>query len=257
MNDTHAAPLKSMRSAITPMSTSLRLPQVPVTPSAMGTPSNRTLANSTRARHVTASEELAFIVDRNRATREMADETKAAVRYVTTENGMMEELLREKHRMLTNTDLAVIVGSVMQGKDGGVNSSILAARRPPELRCRRLALGAHGLRSSSTSPAPGAVAQVADGTSRSTQRSASVSTLRASPAVGDSPARVSLADHRQPSQRPPSNRIPTGRVNFQVLTAQQQVDLRRTEDSRKAYDRMINEFVSKQQGLSDRFADIL
>uniref|UniRef100_A0A7S1Q7K2 Uncharacterized protein n=1 Tax=Neobodo designis TaxID=312471 RepID=A0A7S1Q7K2_NEODS len=264
MNESITSPSRSApRSGITPTATALRLPQV-MSPTAAArdpaTPSTRTLAQSMRARHVTASEELAFIVERNRATHEMASETKAAVKYVTTENGMMEEILREKHRMLTNNDLAVIVGSVMHSKDGALNSSILAARRPPDMKCRKLALGAHAMLSRTPTPDPGAaLARVAGASveSSSMQRMSPAQRLRASAGTADSPARISLAEHQLPGQRPPSNRIPTGRVNFEVLTSQQQVELRKTEESRRTYDRMINEFVSKQQGLSDRFADIL
>lgn len=157
----------------------------------------------------TTSEELAFIVERNRATKETADQIKAAVKQMSDENAMMEDVLKDKHRMLTNSDLALIVGSVTTRKDGTANSAILAARKPPILRSKSRALAAvlHG-----------------------------------------SPTRAADMD---------APRLVTGKPNFTVLTQQQRESLDKTAESRLAYDRMLTDFVKKQQSLSERFAGIL
>jgi hypothetical protein len=186
------------------------------------TPSART--SSRLHGRPTVSDELAGIVEKNQAAHALLQETRKAVNYVNTENGMMEEILRERHRMLTNADLALIVGSVMVNKEGGVNSSILAARRPPVIRSRQRALGALAVRDAA-----------ADGAGEDADRRPALPTRSATP----------------------SNRISTGRVNFAVLAEQQREMLQKTDDARYMYDRMIADFFTKQQSLSDRFADIL
>lgn len=105
--------------------------------------------------------------------------------------------------MLTNSDLAIIVNTVMTRSDGTLNSAILAKRKPPKLRCIARASG-------EPEPAPTA------------------------------PARIS-----------------TGKVNFAVMLDQQSEELRKVEHSRGAYDRMIQDFVTKQQQLSERFSTLL
>ena len=200
------------RGAVHTPTSALRLPTIPIGSASptrdglLSTPSVRTVtSNNHRSHRMPVSEELSGIVLRNQAAQAAAAETKAAVKYVATENEMMEEVLREKHRMLTNSDLALIVGSVMTKADGTKNSSILQSRKPPVLMCKQRALGA-----------------------------------LAPP--------VAFERERQRS---------TGKPNFAVLCEQQREMMDKVVESRQTYDRMIAEFMTKQQSLSERFANIL
>jgi hypothetical protein len=129
------------RRVTTPQSTSgLRLPSLARRSSRAFLSGASAQSFSTRLAAPSASAELQATVERTRAAAEVFRETTAAVKYVSTENAMMEELLHEKHRMLTNTDLAVIMSSVMHRGDGTQKSSILASRKPPVLKCKQRAL---------------------------------------------------------------------------------------------------------------------
>lgn len=70
---------------------------------------------------------LMLAVTRNQLRAQVLNQTKCAVDHFAEENEMMEEILAEEHRMVSNSDLSRIMGVVV---GTGNESAILASRKP-------------------------------------------------------------------------------------------------------------------------------
>jgi len=217
-----------------------------------------------------ASDELRGIVERNQTHRRLVRDTVAAVEQMATENAMMEEILAEKHVMVTNVDLALIVQNAMTNPDGSTNSAILASRKPPARQMlSRVRLSGSSLPSAAAvaagSPAVKAFPAISTAAAGS---GALVPAPHPSAHTAAAPLPTRGLGTRCPGgatagAAPRADAfdgvggISTGKVNFGVLLEEQASMRAKVADSRVAYDRMIKNFVSKQQSLHDRFAGIV
>jgi hypothetical protein len=195
---------------------------------------------------------LATAVEKRLETQRMMNDIAEGRRVLAEENGHMEEMLSEKHHMVTNVDLAAILSNAFVNK-----SAILETRKPVE----RLSLRFKGL--TSEEAIVKALPQQQQGSSEGVETRAvaivdHAKLLSEATAKEEALRRASLVrrglipqDSKKGASLPPS-----GKVNYAAMLEQQRDMAESCDVQRRIYHTMIKEYV-KNSNLGDRFSGIL
>ena len=193
---------------------------------------------------------LAAAVEKRLEARRMMGDIAEGRRVLAEENMHMEEMLSEEHHMVTNTDLAAILGDIFGNK-----SAILETRKPVE----RLSLRFKGLTSEAAlvRHKPQGATTNADLTRQIVDHD---KLLRE---ATEKEHALSLANRVQRGLVPQDRAVdqlsrqpPSGKVNYAAMLEQQRDMADQCDVQRRIYHTMIKEYV-KNSNLGDRFSGIL
>lgn len=184
-------------------------------------------------------------VQRTAQREEMLRHIAEGTRTLREENGHMESILSEEHRMLSNEDVCAILNQQFVGI---TQSSLLASRKPPvRLPCRqhRTLLGGSrtvgGLLLQSGGGGGG------EGGASAMELETQVQTERRRDAVA-------TVRGLQPSALPATttpNAVPMGSVNYRVLLEQQQEMHQKMQAATTVYRDLVKEVVRTQQRIGE------
>ena len=161
-------------------------------------------------------------------------ELQEAIRYVSEENGMMEEVLSEPHHIVSNNDLANIMKSVLSAASDSKSSSIMQNRKPPVLRCLAKAKQGASLVASSNS-------------SNSNNEKNNTSNNNNKPTMNIVPLDRSGTEYLP---------FASSAVPYSALQQEQRDMIQRNKERQAAYDRMILDVERQQMSFQEQFAKL-
>lgn len=202
------------------------------------------------AHHATGK--FAQAVQRNLQVAAVAASIKQKLDNLALENAMLEEILSEPHHMVTNADLSTIMSMALTQQAGG-GSAILAARKPPQLAYvrRRVAGNANSSgRSSAATPQPNAAVTSAPTPATRIVAAISSSSNTSLPQIL-SGVRGLLVNPSAGVTTPSVGN--TAKINYRILLEEQRALHEGQLEERRAYDRMMSDFVRRQKRLETAF----